>query len=326
MRTIIVGMTACVAIAFASTALGQTARPSDKAVVSLIETVQKDVKNFERNLDRDVARGKFRGPNAEVDIAAYLDDFDTNLDRLRQRFKKDYSASAEVLTVLKHANGVDRFIASQPPTLKGRSEWDVAKASLNQLAAAYGTTFPAPDDASARRINDGELQQAADAIVKHSQAYRKTLADAYTKDEKAALQTAQKSVDALSSSAKQFKSRITSGEPATGQVADLGAKAAAVETGVAGRQLTAPATETWKGISAALGKINQEFGVAEAVPASKPAETTSQSAPPAAAAPTESAATANAAATESAAAPQPASADGTPQTKADAAPETSPQP
>jgi hypothetical protein len=178
----------------------------------------------------------------------------------------------------------------------------VAKASLNSLAAAYGTTFPTPDDASARRINDGELQQAADAIVKQSQSYRKALSAAYTKDEKAALQTAQKSVDALSEAAKNFKSRITSGEPATGQVADLGAKAAAVESGVAGRQLTAPATEAWKGISGALDKINQAFGVEKPAPQSKPAEAASQGAS-AASAPTAESATAPKAAPEGS--PQP---------------------
>lgn len=266
MKSIVVALGTWIALSLAGAAMAQDARPSDKAVVSLIETVQKDVKDFERNLDRNIARGKIRGATAEVDVAAYLSDFDTSLDRLRKRFKKDYSASAEALTVLNQAGGIERFIASQPPTLKGRSEWDVAKASLNRLAGAYGTTFPPPENASARRINDAELQQATDAIVKNAQTYRKALTETFTKDEKPALQTAQASVDALSNAAKALKSRISSGKPATGEAANLGKQAAAVQSGVSGRQLSAPATQAWTAMSSAVDKINQAFGVQEATP------------------------------------------------------------
>jgi hypothetical protein len=291
MRRYVATIGALLLFACADAATAQSARPSDDGVISLIETVQKDIKEFERKLDRDVRKGKVRGPTAEVDVDTYLGDFDENLERLRDRFKKDYSASAEALTVLNQAGGIQRFIDSQSPTLKGRSEWDVAKASLNRLAEAYNTTFPPPPNASARRINDAELQQATDAIVKHAQTFRKSLKDAYTSEEKAALVTAQDSVDAVGDAAKQLKSRIGSDKPATGEAANLAQKVGAVETGVAGRKLSASATEAWNELSKAMNKIKQAFGLPEPAPkaeASQPASASAAKATPTAA-PAESA-------------------------------------
>jgi hypothetical protein len=249
----------------------QTARPSDDGVVSMIETVQKDVKEFERKLDKDVRKGKVRGPTAEVDVDSYLEDFNDNLEKLGDRFKKDYSASSEVLTVLNQANGIQRFIDSQPPTLKGRSEWDVAKASLNQLAGAYGTAFPLPANPSARRINDAELEQAAELVAKQAETFRKGVKDAYSKEEKGALETVQADADAVSDAARKLASKIDDEKPATGEAANLARSVAAVEKDVAGRTLPAAATAAWAEISKAMNKINQSFGVADTAAKAEPA-------------------------------------------------------
>lgn len=249
----------------------QTARPTDDGVVSMIEAVQKDVKEFERKLDKDVRKGKVRGPTAEVDVDSYLEDFNDNIEKLGDRFKKDYSASAEVLTVLNQANGIQKFIDSQPPTLKGRSEWDVAKASLNQLAQAYGTTFPPPANASARRINDAELEQAAEIVAKQAETFRKGVKDAYSKEEKGALETVQADADAVSDAARKLASKIDDEKPATGEAANLVRSVAAVEKDVAGRTLPATATAAWTEISKAMNKINQSFGVADTAAKAEPA-------------------------------------------------------
>ncbi len=248
-------------------ATAQVARPGDKAVAGFMETVQKTVKEFERRLDSNVRHGTIRGKTTEVNVENYLEDFDTDIDRMRDRFTSKYSASSEVLDVLRKANGIDRFMKSQSASLKGRSEWDVAASALNQLAAAYGSTFPIPDDAAVRRINDAEIVQATDAITKQAQSYRKALKGAFPKEESAALTTAQKSADALSSAAKNLKSRIKSGKPASGEAGVVGETFAAAQAAAAGRTLPEPAVAAWKGIQAAVRTIDQAFGVA------RPAET-----------------------------------------------------
>jgi hypothetical protein len=247
----------------------QVARPGDRSVEKLIEGVQSSFREFERNLDSDLKRGTIRGKKTEVNVENYLDDFETDLKRLQERFEPQYSASSEVSTVLERANDIDAYIKSQPASLKGRSEWDAMAAALNGLAAAYDSKFPMPDDAPPRRINDAEVMQATDAVTKHATAYRKALKGAFTKEESAALQTAQKSVDALSTAAKNLKSRMKSGKPASGEAGVVAEKYAAVQTAVAGRTLPEPAVAPWKGIEAAVGKINQAFGVTK--PAAQPA-------------------------------------------------------
>lgn len=261
---------ACIALAVLGSqpAAAQSARAGDKAVSGFMENVQKSVKDFERRLDSKLKNGTIRGATTEVNVENYLKDFDTDIDRMRDRFKPSYSASSEVQAVLKNAGGIDRYMKSQSAALKGRSEWDVAAASLNQLATAYGASFPTPDDAAIRRINDGEIVAATDTVTKQAQAYRKALKDAFTKEESAALGTAQKSADALSTAAKNLKSRIKSGKPASGEAGVVGETFAAAQAAVAGRTLPAPAVAAWKGIEAAIGTIDQAFGVAK--PAAEP--------------------------------------------------------
>jgi hypothetical protein len=127
-----------------------------------------------------------------------------------------------------------------------------------------------PEGTAVRRINDAEIVQATDAITKQASAYRKALKGAFRKEESAALQTAQKSADALSSAAKNLKSRIKSGKPATGEAAVVTEKLAAAEAAVAGRTLPESATTAWKGVKGAAGKIDQAFGVAQPAAASTP--------------------------------------------------------
>ena len=256
---------ACLALTALSSqpAAAQVARASDKAVSGFMEKAQKSVKEFERTLDSKIRNGTIRGATTEVNVENYLEDFDTSIDRMRDRFKPDYSASAEVLSVLRAGNGIDRFIKSQPAALKGRSEWDVAAASLNELATAYGSSFPTPDDAAVRRINDAEIVSATDTVTKQAQAYRNALKGAFTKEESAELKAAQKSADALSSAAKNLKSRVKSGKPASGEAGVLGEAFAAAQTAVSGRTLPEPAVAAWKGIAAAVGTIDQAFGVAK---------------------------------------------------------------
>jgi hypothetical protein len=243
----------------ATSAHAQVARPSDKSVVDLIKKTQSAVKDFERNLDSKVASGTIRGATAEVNVKNYMKDFDTDLDRLSERFKSDYSASAEVVTVMQKAEGINKFIESQPASLKGRSEWDVVTASLKELAAAYGTTFPVPADAPPRRINDKEIIQAADNLSKQAQSYKKQLKDGFTKEESAQLQAAQKSADELSAAAKTLKSRVSSGKPASGEAGVVAEKYAAAQAAIAGRTLSDKAQSEWKVLSSSAGKIEQAF-------------------------------------------------------------------
>ena len=68
-------------------------------------------------------------------------------------------------TVLKQAAAIDRFMRGTSNVFSGRSEWDAEAVSLKHLGEAYGATFPLPEGATVRRMNDKEVKAAADAIA-----------------------------------------------------------------------------------------------------------------------------------------------------------------
>lgn len=262
MKATTLAVCAALALLVLQPATAQVARPSDKAVVKLIEKAQESVEDFRKRLDPDVRKGTIRGASAEVDVERYFDDLEVDFERLGKRFKPDYSASAEALAVLVKTNGIDRFMKSQSAAMKGRSEWDVAAVALNELAAAYGTAFPASGEPTARRVNDGEIEQASSDLVKHAQSYRKGLKAGFTKEEEAALKAVQSDVDALADAAKNLKSRVGSGKPASGEAGVVLERHAAVSKGMAGRSPAESATEAWIGIEKSVATIERAFGVA----------------------------------------------------------------
>lgn len=259
--TLVVLVVALIAlISYPATA--QVARPGDRAVTKLIENAQESIDEFARSLDRNLRRATIRGSTSEVQVENYLEDFATDVDRLRKRFKPQYAASAELVTVLRKANDIEQFVKSQPPSFKGRSEWDAAAAALNSLAAAYGTTFPAPHDVTARRVNDAEIQQAADAVGKNAKASRKALKSAFTKEESSALTQAQQQFDSLSDAAKALKARIKAGKPASGEAGVLREQLAATEASLSGRTLDERGSAAWQSIATAVAKIDDAFAPA----------------------------------------------------------------
>ena len=101
-----------------------------------------------------------------------------------------------------------------------------ARRHVRRLAAVYGTTFPLPDGATVRRINDAETAAAAGAVASAANDIQKQI----DKDDtiaKADKDSAKRVSKDLSSAANALKSRIKDGKLATGearQVLDLASK------------------------------------------------------------------------------------------------------
>ena len=124
------------------------ARPErlpDKDVKALIDQVDEGRDKFEGNLDGDFKGSTVAGPNGPTKVSVALQDYQDNTKKLKDRFASEYAASAEVATVLKQSNSIDRFMQGTGSTMKGRSEWDRQVANLKRLAAVYGATFPLPE-------------------------------------------------------------------------------------------------------------------------------------------------------------------------------------
>src|SRR4051812_35110602 len=167
-------------------------RLSDKDVKALVDEVDTGRDKFEGNLDGGFKGSTLRGPTGETKVAGALQDYQDSTKKLQQRFTPDYSASAEVATVLKQSTQIDGFMKGSSGPAKGRIEWDRQALNLKRLAEVYGTTFPLPDGAPVRRLNDKEAADLAGAVatqadqVKRAVDMDKTLA----KPDKEALKVA----------------------------------------------------------------------------------------------------------------------------------------
>lgn len=237
-----------------------TDRLTDKEVKSLLEQTYDARDKFEGRLDGKVKNGVIRNSTGEIHVESMLEDFQRDVEKLKDRFGEKYSASAEVQAVLVRANAIDRMMKSQPSDLKGMSDWDQVTKQLRALAAAYRTTFPMPDGAPVRRINDAEAAASAAAVISQAEQLEdaansdKTLA----KSDKEALKS---DVDAVIKQAKVLHSRLKDSQPATADARALLEKIGNLTKG--GRQLPPPVLTAIGGLRAPLAKINETFGLGE---------------------------------------------------------------
>ena len=141
----------------------------------------------------------------------YLDDLQDQVERTRTRFKADYSASSEVVSLLDFATRLDRFVSTRPAGFKGSTEWGPFSTDLRRLAAAYNTTIPVPANGLARRYNDAELNAAAANVVKLCDPFRREVEASLTANKTLSPEDRQKTlqqVDMLKSNAQAFNQSL----------------------------------------------------------------------------------------------------------------------
>jgi hypothetical protein len=253
------GVIAGVILAASAAAAQMGARLSDNEVKAIIDEVDTGRDKFEGNLDGGFKGSTLRGPRGETQVSGALQDYQDSTKKLQQRFTSDYSASAEVATVLKQSMQIDAFMKSPSSPTKGRNEWDRHAATLKRLAEAYSTTFPLPDGDTVRRMNDKEAADAAGAVVAQAEQVKRA-ADAdktLAKPDKQVLKT---EVDAVIKQAKTLQSGLKDGKPATGDWRTLKEGVAALTA--EGRQLPPSVLAAIGGLRAPLSKLDQAFGVA----------------------------------------------------------------
>ena len=234
-------------------------RLSDKAVKTLIEQVDTGRDKFEGNLDGQFKGSTLRGPSGETKVAGALQDYQDNTQKLKDRFTPDYSASAEVATVLKQSTAIDTFMQGSPSAMKGRSEWDQQATHLKHLAAAYGTTFPFTDGAAVRRMNDKETAGAATAIAAAANRFKSDL-DKASPLAKPDRDAAKKDAELLIKQANAVKSLTSDGKVATAELRQVVEQVAKLQTFVDAQPIAA--TTNWQAVHTSLGKLQQAFGLA----------------------------------------------------------------
>ena len=240
------------------------ARISDRQTKELIEKINHERDRFEDQLDGGLKRSVLRTASNEVDVERFLDDLQNNVGRMKDRFTGDYGAGSEVKTVLVQGSAIQRFMATQPPSMKGASEWNQLASSLGQLASAYGADFPTAPDAAVRRITDREVVTAANQAAQAADRYKKMLDQSLKMDKTFSLadrQAAVKEAEELKREAKQVESRVKDNKPATGEVSQLLQRAQQIQTASAGLPLSPNAKAAWAGVMKPLETVAHGFNV-----------------------------------------------------------------
>lgn len=237
-------------------------RLTDRDVKELVARIEQGRDRFDDALDGKLKDSVVRGASGEVRVDTFLDDFQENIDRLEERLKPDYAASAEAATLLRQATLIERFFKAQPPGTKGESEWNRLTTDLKTLAAAYGTEFPLPDGASVRRLGDREIAAGAEQIADAAGQLKSSLDADLKKDPSVSRETRDailREVDQLAKDAKALRSRVKDGKPSSAEADQMLARAARIRTFIESHP-TPTSPGAWAGIDGKLQTIGLAYG------------------------------------------------------------------
>jgi hypothetical protein len=244
-------------------------RLTDRDVKALVSRIEDARDKFDDALDDDLKQKVLRGPNGEVDVENFLNDFQKNIDRLEERLKPDYAASAEAGTLLRQGSAIDAFFRQHKPGTKGESEWNRLASALKTLAVAYGAAFPLPENAPVRRMGDGEVAEAAELLSKSASQLKKSLDADLKKNpavDKATRDEIIKEADDWSKEAKALRSRVKDGKPSSGEAQQVLSRASRLQSFIKNNQVPAAAS-TWAGLDGQVQALatayNQTWGSAQ---------------------------------------------------------------
>jgi hypothetical protein len=239
-------------------------RLSDDDVRLIFERLDWERDRFEDQLDGRLKRSILRTAGAEVNVERFLDDLQENIDKLKQRFTSDYAASAEVTALLGQGEAIQRFMAAQEPDLDGASEWNRLADTLKYLAFVYGTAMPIPEGQQARRMNDREVERAAEELAKSANQFKKELDSSlktFGPTDQATREAALVDADALKRDAEQLADTVGDGRPASGEVKAVLARAAKLRAASSTYRLSPMAQRAWLGVETSLDKVALAFSL-----------------------------------------------------------------
>jgi hypothetical protein len=236
-------------------------RLTDKAVVQIIESVEKGRNAFESGIDDKMKSSIVRAPRGELRMDAYLDDLEVSVKNLKSRFDKSSSASPEAEAVLRQSSIIDGVVRSSGQGMKGASEWNALVIDLRRLAAAYGTAFPlSPTGGTVLRVNDAEGGAAADDMKAQAKKMRDSI-DANAGLPKDVRDSVKANLHTLEEQADLVKSRMNSGQPASAEMRKLLDQVSAVDKFMAANKVMPQTQADWQKVRVPLDKLKQAYDV-----------------------------------------------------------------
>ena len=236
-------------------------RLTDRDVKALVARIEQGRDRFDDALEDKVKQDVVRGPSGEVSVDHFLNDFQESIDRVEERLKPDYAASAEVGALLRQASLIDAAFERRPG-VRGESEWNRLATDLKTLAMAYGASFPLNENATVRRIGDRELADAIEEVARAADRLKKSLDNELKKDmtmDKQARQAIVGEADRLAKSAKALRNRVKDGNPSSAEADQLLVGAAKVQEFIDTHQVPTSAG-IWTSATEPLQNLASAYG------------------------------------------------------------------
>jgi len=244
-------------------------RLTDQEVKSLLEGIEKKRSAFEAALDDKLKNSTFQGDRGQVNTNEFFDDLQDQVQRARERFSANYSASSEVLSLLQFATRLDAWASTQPAAFRGSREWGALATDLRRLSTAYNSALLRPGQqalgAQARRLNDAELVTAVANVDKSMDAFRSAYDGALaanTNLTSANRQTAIQNVDAMKNSARALHTALGNKQKGVAEANALLKGSAVMISATRTLPPNASAAAAWAPVREELSKVAVAYEVA----------------------------------------------------------------
>jgi hypothetical protein len=136
-------MTALIVALAGVSMTAQAQRPyrNDRAVRQILNRIDNRTNQFRSSLDAALDRSRLDGTRREDNINQFVQDFDSAIARLRDRFNSRTETTADVQDVLNIATRIDNFMRRNRLNADTQNRWLGVRSDVSQLATAYNINW-----------------------------------------------------------------------------------------------------------------------------------------------------------------------------------------
>jgi hypothetical protein len=116
-------------------------RLTDKEVDQILRRIEQQSKRFRSSMDSALDKSRLNGTRREDNVNEFIQQFDDEVKRLRDRFSDHKSVAADVQSVLDRAARIDEFMSRRQLSRKAEEDWFRLKANLDELSRAYAVDW-----------------------------------------------------------------------------------------------------------------------------------------------------------------------------------------
>jgi hypothetical protein len=242
-------------------------RLNDEQIRDVIERIDRGFDEWKSGLERrNLDDATIKSAAGTIEVRRFLDDFEREIDHVKDRVKPESSAAPEVLALLRRGSDVERRARQQGAS--AASEWKALAGQLEILATAYGASWPVETaDAQLGRMTDRELASNVDRLGQAADRLKGETDKAarQAKMDEAGRNRLKGSFDELSRVADDVESRLKDDRPASAEVDKLLGLVRQVGASTAALSLSPEGKSAWSTIQASVAGISRAFGVASPV-------------------------------------------------------------